>query len=62
MNVRWHREGTRTSSEQDAKINAPLGKLLRTKGQQLERWVEPYADLFSRQNTVAPSARAKQSY
>ena len=62
MNVRWHQEGTRTSSEQDANINALLGKLLRRKGQQLERWVEPYSDLFSRRNTVAPSARAMQSY
>lgn len=37
MNVRWHQEGTGTSSEQDANINALLGKLLRRKGQQLER-------------------------
>ena len=32
------------------------GAIITDKGQQMERWVEHYSDLYSRENTVSPAA------
>ena len=37
-------------------LKSSVGDVITDKGQQMERWVEYYSDLYSRENTVAPSA------
>ena len=39
-----------------APLKSSIGEVITDKGQQMERWVEHYSDLYSRENTVAPSA------
>ena len=37
-------------------MTASTGEVITDKGHQLERWVEHYSDLYSRENIVWPSA------
>ena len=39
-----------------APFKSPSGAIITDKGQQMERWVEHYSDLYSRENTVSPAA------
>lgn len=39
-----------------APLKSSTGETITDKSQQMERWVEHYSDLYSRQNTVSPSA------
>ena len=38
-----------------APIKSSSGEIITDKGQQMERWVEHYTDLYSRENTVSPA-------
>ena len=53
-------EGIKTSIGPIQNKTAPLkstsGEAITDKGQQMERWVEHYSDLYSRQNVVTSSA------
>ena len=44
------------TSSKSAPLKAKSGILLTDKAQQMERWVEHYSELYSRQNVVTPSA------
>ena len=39
-----------------APLKSATGEVITDQGWQMERWVEHYSDLYSRENTVAPSA------
>ena len=39
-----------------APLKSSTGEVITNKEQQMERWVEHYSDLYSRKNTVSPSA------
>ena len=39
-----------------APLKSSSGAIITDKGQQTERWVEHYSDLYSRENTVSPAA------
>ena len=39
-----------------APLRSSAGKVITDGGHQLERWVEHYSDIYSRENTVSPSA------
>ena len=39
-----------------AHLKSSSGEIITDKGQQMERWVEHYSDLYSRENTVSPAA------
>ena len=39
-----------------APLKSSSGAIITDKGQQMERWVEHYSDLYSRENTVSPAA------
>ena len=39
-----------------APLKSTTGEVITDQGQQMERWVEHYSDLYSRVNTVIPSA------
>ena len=39
-----------------APLRSSTGEVITDKGHQLERWVELYSDLYSRENIVSPSA------
>ncbi|XP_076041899.1 uncharacterized protein LOC143025776 [Oratosquilla oratoria] len=59
-NIRGTYEGTKTALGPTQSKTAPLkttnGEVITDKGKQMERWMEPYSELYSRENTVAPSA------
>nr|XP_058967531.1 craniofacial development protein 2-like [Pocillopora verrucosa] len=59
-NIRGMYEGIKTSIGPIQNKTAPLkstsGEAITDKGQQMERWVEHYSDLYSRQNVVTSSA------
>ena len=38
-----------------APLKSSSGEIITYKGQQMERWVEHYSDLYSRENTVSPT-------
>ena len=39
-----------------APLRSSIGEVITDRGHQLERWVEHYSDLYSRENIVSPSA------
>ena len=39
-----------------APLKSATGEVITDQGRQMERWVEHYSDLYSRENTVTPSA------
>eukprot|EP00745_Piridium_sociabile_P017961 TRINITY_DN26814_c0_g1_i11.p1 TRINITY_DN26814_c0_g1~~TRINITY_DN26814_c0_g1_i11.p1 ORF type:complete len:515 (+),score=121.07 TRINITY_DN26814_c0_g1_i11:351-1895(+) len=53
-------DGIKKAMGPTKKTTAPLksttGEIIQDKGKQMERWVEYYSDLYSRQNTVTDSA------
>ena len=53
-------DGIKNALEPTLKKTAPLrsstGEVITDKGHQLERWVEHYSNLYSRENIVSPSA------
>ncbi|XP_076054514.1 uncharacterized protein LOC143033215 [Oratosquilla oratoria] len=53
-------EGIKTALGPPQCKTAPLkttsGEVITDKGKQMDRWVEHYSELYSRENTVAPSA------
>ena len=38
-----------------APLKSSSGEIIADKGQQMERWIEHYSDLYSRENTVSPA-------
>ncbi|XP_076060094.1 uncharacterized protein LOC143036520 [Oratosquilla oratoria] len=44
------------TQSQTAPLKSATGEIITNQGQQMGRWVELYSDLYSRANTVAPSA------
>ena len=59
-NIRGMYDGIKTAMGPVQNKTAPLksstGEVITDKGQQMERWVEHYADLYSRQNVVTSAA------
>ena len=59
-NTRGMYDGIKKALGQMQSKTAPLksatGEVITDQGQQMERWVEHYSDLYSRENTVTPSA------
>ncbi|XP_076041799.1 uncharacterized protein LOC143025684 [Oratosquilla oratoria] len=59
-NIRGMYEGIKTALGPTQSKTAPLkttsGEVITDKGKQMDRWVEHYSELYSRENTVAPSA------
>ena len=59
-NIRGMYDGIRKALEPTLNKSAPLrssaGEVITDRGHQLERWVEHYSDIYSRENTVSPSA------
>ncbi|XP_076032369.1 uncharacterized protein LOC143020093 [Oratosquilla oratoria] len=59
-NIRGMYEGIKTALGPPQSKTAPLkttsGEVITDKGKQMDRWVEHYSELYSRENTVAPSA------
>ena len=59
-NIRGMYEGIKTAMGPIQNKTAPLksttGEIITDKGQQMERWVEHYSELYSRQNVVTTSA------
>ena len=59
-NIRGMYEGIKTAMGPAQNKTAPLksttGEVITDKGQQMERWVEHYSELYSRQNVVTTSA------
>ena len=59
-NIRGLYEGIKTAMGPTQNKTAPLksttGEVITDKGQQMERWVEHYSELYSRQNVVTTSA------
>ena len=39
-----------------APLRSSIGEVIMDRGHQLERWVEHYPDIYSRENIVSPSA------
>ena len=39
-----------------APLKSSSGEIITDKGQQMERWVEHYSDLYCRENAVSPAA------
>ena len=59
-NIRWMYDGIKEALEPIQRKMAPLksttGEVITDQGWQMERWVEHYSNLYSRENTVTPSA------
>ncbi|XP_076047010.1 uncharacterized protein LOC143028573 [Oratosquilla oratoria] len=59
-NIRGMYEGIKTALGPTQSKTAPLkttsGEVITDKGKQMDRWVEHHSELYSRENTVAPSA------
>ena len=59
-NIRGMYDGIKKALGPKQSKTAPLksssGEIITNKGQQMERWVEHYSDLYSRENTVSPAA------
>ncbi|XP_076031941.1 uncharacterized protein LOC143019846 [Oratosquilla oratoria] len=59
-NIRGIYEGIKTALGPPQSKTAPLkttsGEVITDKGKQMDRWVEHYSELYSRENPVAPSA------
>ena len=59
-NIRGMYDGIKKALGPTQSKTAPLkcssGEIITDKGQQMERWVEHYSDLYSRENTVSPAA------
>ena len=59
-NIRGMYDGIKKALGHTQSKTAPLksssGAIITDKGQQMERWVEHYSDLYSRENTVSPAA------
>ena len=59
-NIRGMYDGIKKALGPTLNKTAPLrsstGEVITDRGHQLERWVEHYSDLYSRENTVSPSA------
>ena len=59
-NIRGMYDGIKKALGPTLKKTAPLrsstGEVITDRGHQLERWVEHYSDIYSRKNTVLPSA------
>ena len=59
-NIRGMYDGIKKALGPTQSKTAPLksssGAIITDKGQQMERWVEHYSDLYSRENTVSPAA------
>jgi hypothetical protein len=53
-------EGTRKAFEPSVAKTAPLkstsGDIIKNRGEQMERWVEHYGELFSRENVITDTA------
>ena len=60
VNISGMYEGIKTAMGPTQNKTAPLksttGEVITDKGQQMERWVEHYSELYSRQNAVTTSA------
>ncbi|XP_076042204.1 uncharacterized protein LOC143026092 [Oratosquilla oratoria] len=59
-NIRGMYEGIKTAQRPTQSKTAPLkttsGEVITDTGRQMDRWVKNYSELYSRENTVAPSA------
>ena len=59
-NIRGMYEGIKKAlgpvQSKTAPLKSTTGELITDKGKQMERWVEHYSDLYSRENTVSPAA------
>ena len=59
-NIRGMYDGIKKALGPTQSKTAPLksssGAIITDKGQQMERWVEHYSDLYSRENTMSPAA------
>ncbi|XP_076035992.1 uncharacterized protein LOC143021955 [Oratosquilla oratoria] len=59
-NIRRMYEGIKTALGPTQSKTTPLkttsGEVITGKGKQMDRWVEHYSELYSRENTIAPSA------
>ena len=59
-NIRWMYDGIKKAlgpmQSKTAPLKSATGEVITDQGQQMERWVEHYSDLYSRENTVTPSA------
>ena len=59
-NIRGMYDGIKKALGPTQSKTAPLksssGAIITDKGQQMERWVEHYSDLYSKENTVSPAA------
>ena len=59
-NIRGMYDGIKKALGPTQSKTAPLksssGAIITDKGQQMERWVQHYSDLYSRENTVSPAA------
>ena len=59
-NIRWMYDGIKKAlglmQSKTAPIKSATGEVITDQGQQMERWVEHYSNLYSRENTVTPSA------
>ena len=59
-NIRGMYDGIKKALGPTLNKTAPLrsstGEIITDKGHQLERWVEHYSDIYSRENIVSPSA------
>ena len=45
-----------TMQSKMAPLKSATGEVITDQGWQMKRWVEPYSDLYTRENTVTPSA------
>ena len=59
-NIRWMYDGIKKAlgpmQSKMAPLKSATGEVITDQGRQMERWVEHYSDLYSRENTVTPSA------
>ena len=63
-NIRGMYDGIKKAQGPIQSKTAPLksssGEIITDKGQQMERWVEHYSDLYSRENTVSPGKQLQE--
>ena len=59
-NIRWMYDGIKKAlgpmQSKTAPLKSATGEVITDQGWQMERWVEHYSNLYSRENTVTPSA------
>ena len=55
--VRWNQAGTLSFSEQNSRLKTATGGIIQERVQQMERWVEHYPELYTREKMMSEEAK-----